>query len=95
MKTATIPRRLQATHARCRTGCVGVCLRAKNVQRAGGVRTRFYFQALVGAAFGRKRWLMFRVDRLGRQEAFRRAVKARAEYETQVRILRGETEGAV
>ena len=94
MSVPAIPLRLRATHRRCRTGCVGVCLRAKNVPVRGGVRTRFYFQALVGAAFGRKRWLMFRVDTLGRQEAFRRAVRARAEYETEVRIMRGEPEVA-
>jgi hypothetical protein len=82
--------RPQSKHRRCRTGCVGVCLRSKTIRRKDGVRTRFYFQAVVGAATGRRRWLQFRVDTLGRQEAFRRAVRARAEYETAVRILRGE-----
>jgi hypothetical protein len=62
--------------SRCRTGCVGVCLRSKNAQ-------------------GCKRWLMFPIDTLGRKEAFRRAVRARAQYETAVRIQRTEGEGGM
>ena len=94
MSNRRTPSRLQATHKRCRTGCVGVSLRAKTVLLKSGPRTRFYFQACVGSATGRKRFPIFRIDTLGRAEAFRRAVRARAEYEIAVQILRGERGGA-
>ena len=90
MSAPAMPRRLQAAHKLCRTGCVGVCLRAKTIRRKDGVYTRFYFQAVVGSALGRKRWPVFRIDTLGRREAFRRAVRARAQYETAVGNLREE-----
>jgi hypothetical protein len=81
--------------SRCRTGCVGVCLRSKTRMGRNGPRTRFYFQATVRNAHGCKRWLMFPIDTLGRKEAFRRAVRARAQYETAVRIQRTEGEGGM
>jgi hypothetical protein len=77
--------RLSETSKRCRTGCIGVCLRSKTRLGRNGLRTRFYFQATVGSQLGRKRWLMFPIDTLGRAEAFRRAVRARAQYEEAVR----------
>ena len=81
---------IQTTNARSRTGCVGVSLRSKTRVGRNGPRTRFYFQASIKNARGRKLCRMFPLDTLGRQEAFRRAVRARAQYELQVRALRRE-----
>ena len=87
MSTGVI-RQLNTFHTRCRTGCVGVCLCARTVRLKRGPRVRFYFQVVVGAAFGQRRCLRFRIDTLGREVAFRRAVRARAEYEIAVSGLR-------
>jgi hypothetical protein len=58
------------------TGCVGVSLTEAHVRRAHDVVTRHFFSAVAGAA---RR--TFRIDTLGRAEAFRRAVAWRASYE--------------
>lgn len=62
---------------RGKTGVVGVCL----VNTAG----RRYFSAHVRSEGGKVRSRRFNIDALGKEEAWRQALKARAEYEIRVR----------
>ena len=73
------PGQLCSRDRRCKTECVGVSFTTINEPRARGHKPRRYFQALAGRT---KR--KFCIDALGREEAFRRAVAFRAQYELRV-----------
>lgn len=64
---------VRTRHARNQTGCVGISI---SHSRDG----RTYYYAQLGPTSRR-----FCIQTLGRQEAFRRAVKARADHEIKVR----------
>jgi hypothetical protein len=70
---------LNTRHARCKTGCVGVCFSTVHEPRAGGKKARRFFSVYAG---GKNR--RFCIETLGFREAFRRAVELRARFETAV-----------
>jgi hypothetical protein len=76
-KTPRIRRRMRSST----TGVVGVSYSVKRVRRVRGVVVTPFFQAWVRNAEGREHCRQFNCLTLGRAEAFRRAVRARAEYE--------------
>lgn len=81
---ATAPKRggrVASKQARNRTGCIGIGFYRTTRQTPSGTAYRHYFDALLG---GRKH-RAFCVESLGREEAWRRAVQARAAYEQSLR----------
>ena len=88
-------RALRMRHARNRTGCPGISFGVSRVRRRdGSVRVRHFFYVSLGSA-----WKKFCIEALGRNEAWRRALKLRAEWETRIRqanaaILAARSEAA-
>lgn len=72
------PHLTQIRRRRTNTGVPGVSF--SSAQRGPGHRRYDYFFAKVGG----NRSVRFNIQTLGREEAWRRAVRARAEYETTV-----------
>ena len=68
--------RVYQRNARNRTGCHGVCYSTVRIQRAHDAVTRHYFGVYAG-----RRNRRFCIETLGVKEAYRKAVKLRAEFE--------------
>ena len=72
--------RLKRQHSRNRTGCVGISIvRSASNRRDGTVIS--YFSVHARKTNGKARNRKFSITRLGRQEAWRRALKFRAAHE--------------
>lgn len=79
--------RLRAVYARNQTGCIGISIvRSASGRRDGTVLTYFSVHArLTSGQKGRRRNRKFCVNTLGREEAWRRALRCRAQHERKLR----------
>jgi len=81
------PGAIAARHALNQTGCVGISIvRSAANRRDGTVQLFFSVHArLTSGPNGRKRNRKFCISTLGREEAWRRALRYRAQHELRIR----------
>lgn len=79
-------RAVRNQHKRNRTGCPGISMGTTRMRRADGTyRRRSFFYVNLGKS-SRK----FCIESLGREEAWRRAVKLRADHEKRIAAINAE-----